>query len=244
MASARTATNRGDAGLLEGSRTVSHRRDSVANRQRLLAATGRLLARGERPRNLQQVAAEAGLSAATAYRHFESLEAAMAAYAHFTIVSMQEFAARQEVTGSELLTILSSEWVRLIRERGPAMVHLRSPDGFLQRRHSGDQLIRDTCQYLEPAVQGILAELALPAEALEYGLFLWNVMFDPREVLDLVGTLGWSDEIVVDRLMASYFPALGTFVIVGSGRAGHAAQTSPGQLRSDGGPSEAGTSPG
>jgi AcrR family transcriptional regulator len=184
------------------------RRDSVANRERLLAATGRLLARGERPKNLQHVATEAGLSAATAYRHFESLDAALGAYAHFTIVAMQEFAARQEAQGSELLRILSTEWVRLIRERGPAMVHLRSPDGFLQRRRSGDRLIGDTCAYLEPAVRGIVEELDLPADALEYGLFLWNVMFDPREVLDLVGTLGWSDELLVTRLMASYFPAL------------------------------------
>lgn len=208
MASTRTAAKHGDGGALKGSRTVSHRRDSVANRQRLVDATGQLLARGERPRNLQQVAAEAGLSAATAYRHFESLEAAMQAYAHSTIVSMQQFAAAQETTGSELLRILSSEWVRLIRERGPAMVHLRSPEGFLRRRRSGDRLITDTCTYLEPAVRAILAELDLPPDTLEYGLFLWNVMFDPREILDLLGTLGWSDDLLVDRLMASYFPAM------------------------------------
>ena len=240
----RTATKPGDSELPAGSRVVSHRRDSVASRQRLLAATGRLLARGERPRNLQQVAAEAGLSAATAYRHFESLEAAMAAYAHFTIASMQEFAADQQATGSELLRILSAEWVRLIRERGPAMVHLRSPDGFLQRRRSGDGLITDTCAYLEPAVRGILDELGLPAEALEYGLFLWNVMFDPREVLDLVGTLGWSDELLVDRLMASYFPALSTFATGGSVRAGDAGQTSCRQPRPGTGPRGAGASSG
>jgi AcrR family transcriptional regulator len=211
MAVGNTATEHGGQGAPEGSRTVSQRRDSVASRQRLLAATGRLLARGERPRNLQQVAAEAGLAAATAYRHFESLDAALQAYAHFTIVSMQQFAAEQEATGSELLRILSTEWVRLIRERGPAMVHLRSPDGFLHRRRSGDRLITDTCTYLEPAVRGILAEIGLPADALEYALFLWNVMFDPREVLDLLYTLGWPGDVLVDRLMASYFPALRAF---------------------------------
>jgi AcrR family transcriptional regulator len=208
MAESGSARARAESNLLPGSRTTLQRRDSIANRERLIAAAGSLLARGERPRNLQQVATEAGLSAATAYRHFESLDAAMKAYAHRTILSMQEFADRQEARGEELLRILSSEWVRLIRERGPAMVHLRSPEGFLHRRRSGDRLITDTCMYLEPAVLGILDELELPPEALEYGLFLWNVMFDPREVLDLLGTLGWSDDLLVGRLMTSYVPAL------------------------------------
>lgn len=194
--------------VLAGSKTVSRRRDSVASRHRLLAVTGQLLAEGRRPRNLQQIASEAGLSAATAYRHFGSLEDALQAYAHQTVLAMGDFAAGQSAQGLELLRLISREWARLARERGPAMVHLRSARGFLERRISGERVIADTCAYLEPAVRGVLGEFGLPDEHLAYGLFLWNVMFDPREILDLHSTLGWSEDEIVDRLLKSYVAAL------------------------------------
>jgi AcrR family transcriptional regulator len=193
---------------LAGTKTSSRRRDSVASRDRILEVAGRLLAKGEGPRNLQQIASEAGLSVATAYRHFGSLDDVLQAYSHRTVLAMRDFAAGQSAEGLELLRIISTEWVRLARERGPAMVYLRSERGFLERRRAGDRLIADTCAYLEPAVRGALAELGLPPDRLELGLFLWNVMFDPREVLDLRGTLGWSDAEIVERLLASYVAGL------------------------------------
>src|SRR5207302_11031359 len=126
---------------------------------RLLATTGQLLTERRGPRNLQQIASEAGLSAATAYRHFGSLEDALQAYAHQTVLMMHEFAAAQTVCGLELLRLISAERVRLSRERGPAMVRLRSERGFLERRAAGEQVITDTCAYLEPVVRSVLEEL-------------------------------------------------------------------------------------
>jgi AcrR family transcriptional regulator len=182
-------------------RSPSTRRDSRESRKRLLDATGRLLARQEPPRNLQHIASEAGLAVATAYRHFGSLDDALQAYAHQTVLSMGEFAAQQSLCGLSLLTALSREWVRLTRERGPAMVHLRSRRGFLERRREDEPIISATCAYLEPAMVQLLAEEALPAEALETALFLWNILFDPREILDLLGTLAWEEGELVERLL-------------------------------------------
>ncbi|MEU4726038.1 TetR/AcrR family transcriptional regulator [Nonomuraea dietziae] len=168
----------------------------------------RLLVEGGRPRSLQQIAAEAGLSSATAYRHFGSLEDALQAYTHQTVLAMKEFAAAQQTHGRDLLKRISAEWVRLARERGPAMVHLRSARGFLERREAGERVIMDTCAYLEPAVASVLGELRLDEKHLAFGVYLWNVMFDPREVLDLHHTLGWPQEEIVDRLLDSYIAAL------------------------------------
>jgi AcrR family transcriptional regulator len=186
---------------LAGQRSEPRRRDSRESRRKLLDATGRLLADGPLPRSIEHVAIEAGLSAATAYRHFASLDDLLRAYAHQTILTIADFAAEQTATGAELLRIVTAEWIRVTKERGPAMVQLRSRRGWLARREEGDPIIRDTCLYLEPAVRGIIDEEGLSEEALEVGLFLWNITFDPREILDLMGTLGWRDDQVLDRLL-------------------------------------------
>jgi AcrR family transcriptional regulator len=189
---------------LSGARSTSTRRDSRESRRRLLDATGRLLAAEDGPRSLQHIASEAGLAGATAYRHFASLDDALQAYAHQTVLSMGRFAERQTGSGFKLLRALSIEWVRLTRARGPAMVHLRSRRGFLERRRADERIITDTCAYLEPAMAGVLNEEGLPADALEVALFLWNVLFDPREILDLLATLGWTDDELVERLLAAF----------------------------------------
>jgi AcrR family transcriptional regulator len=189
---------------LAGQRSEPLRRDSRENRRKLLDATGRMLAEGNRPRSMEQIAVEAGLSAATAYRHFASLDRILQAYAHQTILGMADFAAAQTATGAELLRIVTAEWIRVTKQRGPAMVQLRSRRGWLARREEGDPIIVDTCRYLEPALGGMIAEEKLPQEALEVGLFLWNITFDPREILDLMQTLGWTDEQVLDRLLRSW----------------------------------------
>ena len=193
---------------LVGERSEPQRRDSRESRRKLLDTTGRMLASGRRPRSLQQLAVEAGLSGATAYRHFRSLDDVLRAYAHQTIQTMGEFTAAQDATGAELLRLVTAEWIRITRERGPAMVQLRSRRGWLERRAAGDPIILDTCIYLEPAIRGIIADERLPAESLEVGLFLWNITFDPREILDLIETLGWSDEQVLDRLLRVYHAGL------------------------------------
>ncbi len=189
---------------------MPQRSDSRASRRRLIEATGRLLAQDEPPRSIQHIAHEAGLSNATAYRHFASLGDALHAYAHQTVLAMGDFAAAQSASGYERLEVLSREWVRLVHERGPAMVHLRSHRGFLERRRAGERIIADTCAYLEPAVAGVIDNDGLPPATLEFGLFLWNVLFDPREVLDLLETLGWDDDEVVGRLLAAFLAALRT----------------------------------
>jgi AcrR family transcriptional regulator len=186
---------------LAGQRSEPRRRDSRESRRKLLDTTGEMLAAGDRPRSMQHVAVQAGLSAATAYRHFRSLDDVLRAYAHQTILTIGEYAAKQTATGAELLRLTTAEWIRVTRERGPAMVRLRSPRGWLERRTRGDPIIRDTCLYLEPPLRHMIAEEGLSPESLEVGLFLWNLTFDPREILDLIQTLGWTDEEVLDRLL-------------------------------------------
>jgi AcrR family transcriptional regulator len=144
---------------------------------------------------------QAGVSAATAYRHFRSLDDVLRAYAHETILTIGDYAAKQTATGADLLRLTTAEWIRVTHERGPGMVQLRSPRGWLARRMEGDPIIRDTCVYLEPPLRDMIADERLAPDSLEVGLFLWNLTFDPREILDLITTLGWTDEQVLDRLL-------------------------------------------
>jgi hypothetical protein len=68
----------------------------------------------------------------------------------------------------------------------------RSPEGFLARRATGEAVIGAVCRHVEPLVRDALDELGMPEDSLEVALFLWNAIYDPREILDLRRTLRWT----------------------------------------------------
>ncbi len=86
-------------------------------------------------------------------------------------------------------------WVTACLEHGELAVHLRSPDGFLQRRDAGDPVISYACAQIEPLLDVLDGDTTMM-------LFTWNVTSDPREVLDL-RRLGWDVERIADFVTRS-----------------------------------------
>ena len=169
-----------------GARSTPTRSDGRASRRRLLAAAGALLA-AQRPFSLTEVARAAGVSPATAYRHFQSAEDVAQA---FTAGFVDDFELR--AAGTTELAALCSIWVTTILEWGPALAHLRSPEGFLARRRRE-----------EPVLLRSLVPLERALGSDEYALSVWNALADPREVLDQHATLGWPAQRIAARLHTS-----------------------------------------
>lgn len=191
-------------------RNPGRRTDSRATRKRLLSAVGRLLDHGHRDLNLHLVAEEAEVSTATAYRYFGSIDEAVFAYVvQFPDDVAEAFARRDEgQTGVARLALWSSTWIRLVDEWGTPLVHLRSPDGFLARRQAGEPVISTVCRHLEPPLLEAMDEIGVERERLPIAAFLWNLLYDPREILDLRRTLGWTRVRIEERLLAMFMGAL------------------------------------
>ena len=94
------------------------------------------------------------------------------------------FSEKQTAVGVELLTTVSREWVTIVLRHGGAMIHTRSETGYLTR-------LRDRTEYLTAQAQALQHPIASAAEELglgnpgDIGLFLWNILFDAREIIDL-----------------------------------------------------------
>src|SRR4051794_8847542 len=173
-------------------RNPGRRADSRATRERILSALGRLLDHGHDDVTLQTVAEEAGVSTATAYRYFGSTEEAVVAYTiQFADAVAAAVGEREDgEEGLARLALWSSTWIQLIDEGwGNSLVQLRSPEGFLARRARREPVIQSVCVHLEPMMEEALADLELAPDSLDVALFLWNAIYDPREILDLRRTL-------------------------------------------------------
>lgn len=172
-------------------RFIPRRSDSHSTRARLIAAVGDYAGvHGAVPERLADVAAHAGLSVATAYRHFQSNEDVVRAHLLLLpqrAVELFEQTDRRQTGGAERLHRWNRAWAKASLEHGPSAVRLRSPAGFLERRARCDPAVCFVCDHVEPLLVA-LTDDHLPA------LVVWNAVSDPREVVDLAATLKWSLE--------------------------------------------------
>jgi len=76
------------------------------------------------------IAAEAGISVATAYRHFTSVEEVLNAYCQEVGQLLLDKSIGQRCSGMEKLENVSRYWIKLVRERGAAMVPMRNHRGL------------------------------------------------------------------------------------------------------------------
>lgn len=183
------------------------RSDTERNRRRLVKAAAYLVARRGSTVKMADVAERAEVSTATAYRHYGSVDDILAQFRYEVGERLREFSAKQEIHGVALLAAVSQHWVDLVVKHGGAMVHTRSDEGYLARLRSG-------ATYLTVQADALLGPLAEAAEELgisdpgDEGLFLWNILFDPREIFDLLETVGLDKEAVGRRLVAALCGAL------------------------------------
>ena len=179
------ANERADLTTLAG-RDLSERADTRRTRDKLVEALRQWVAmHGAPPQRLAEVAELAGVSNATAYRHFASLDDVIQAVVlELPVRAVELFETTN--TGDDPLDAFRQWnrcWVEACLEGGGLAVHLRSPAGFLQRRNEGDPVIGYACDQIEPLLAALAGDTTLM-------LFTWNLTSDPREVLDL-HRLGW-----------------------------------------------------
>ncbi|MFJ5958914.1 TetR/AcrR family transcriptional regulator [Paenarthrobacter sp. NPDC092416] len=180
--------------------------DMQRNRTLLVDAAGRLFGAG-RSATMTEIAVEAGISTATAYRHFTSVDDVLAAYRFEVGRELREFSRSEESDGLELLNAVCHKWVQLVVQHGESMVHTRSAEGYLARVRAGAYYLTVQAEALERPLEE--ASRALGIHHLgDEALFLWNGFFDPREIYDLIRSLGLSAEQVSARLVRTFTAAL------------------------------------
>lgn len=189
-------------------RTSGQRTDARLNRQRLLAAVGRLLAESGRL-TLAELAVEAGVSRSTTYRNFDGPNEAIDAYIADFLTDFEAAVNTSELEDSLLrLHELCNAWGRLVQERSHALVHVRSVEGYLARARREDPIIGRIHGIITRAVATAVADGQLPPVDLDYAAFLWNLLLDPRELLDLAVHRDQSVQQVTEALTADYITIL------------------------------------
>lgn len=182
------------------------RSDTLRNRKHIIRSAGRLFAEG-RQATMADIARAAEVSTATAYRHFASVDEVLARFRFDVGSELMEYSRQQQVTGLALLRVVSTKWVELVVTHGRAMVHTRSGEGYLARLRTGATHLTVQADALSPALRDTCLELGVDDPGDE-AMFLWNILFDPREIFDLIDTLGLGPEDTAGRLVATLIGAL------------------------------------
>ncbi|KPM51291.1 TetR family transcriptional regulator [Frankia sp. R43] len=206
-----TAVDLVEAPAERSARSRRTRSDFLASRRDLLDAVGRLLARNGRRFSLVDLAAEAGVSTATAYRHFTDVHDALDVY-YLQLIDVLVTDIRALSTGDDHLgnfEVVCEVWVRSVARWGRAAVHVRSAQGYLARLRGQDDLVSRLHEVLAPVLVGLAETGVLPPQEAEYAVLLWASVFDERVIVDLLDTLGWSVEQVAQKLTASALRMLG-----------------------------------
>lgn len=177
------------------------RSDTERNRKSLIQAAAKLFEVAEKPISMTEIAAKAGVSVATAYRQFTSVEEVLNTYRHDVGLLLLEYSQKQACTGLEKLDKVSRYWIKLVRQRGAAMVPMRNRRGYLERLWEGAEYLLVQANAVRPALKESMEEMGLP-DIGDKAVFLWNILFDPREIFDLIDTVGLTEKQVGTQLMA------------------------------------------
>ncbi|HOQ53664.1 MAG TPA: TetR/AcrR family transcriptional regulator [Micropruina sp.] len=193
------------------------RSDTARNRRQIIKAAADLVAAEGPNVRMSDVAERAEVSLATAYRHFSSVDEALVQYRMDAGLKLYAHSVSSEARGLELLKDVSDYWITLVLRHGRVMVTTRSREGFLKRLRSGARYLTVAADALDEPIRQAAAELGLPDPGDE-GMFLWNMMFDPREIFDMVETLGLTQEQVGQRLVGAFCGALQGWIHASSSR--------------------------
>lgn len=183
------------------------RSDTERNRRRLIKAAAYLVARRGSSVRMTDVAERAEVSPATAYRHFGSVDEILSQFRFDVGERLLAFSEKCDDHGLTKLEAVCEHWVRLVVRHGGAMVHTRSEQGYLERLRDGLPYLTVQSEALLPAIAEAAEELGIDNPGDE-ALFLWNMMFDPREIFDLLRTVGLSEEEAARRLFAAFCGAM------------------------------------
>ncbi|WP_299569573.1 TetR/AcrR family transcriptional regulator [uncultured Williamsia sp.] len=177
------------------------RSDAVRSRSALTDAVERLLEEGRVDFSIPELASEAGVGVATAYRHFPSPSDALHAY--YSRAAGQLTAALDEIDVDDppaRFDAFCEQWVAQAEVWGPAVRHIRSHEGFIERLVAGDPAIVALHATLAGVVEALVAKGAIPTADVTATVLLWVTIFDERVVYDLGRHHGWSTQQIVEHL--------------------------------------------
>jgi AcrR family transcriptional regulator len=180
----------------------------LLRREQLIDAMETLLSQGKLPETMADLGRAADMSTATTYRYFQSLEDVAQAYLVRTMTGLRDFSVQRPETGTALLRVITRFWVGVVIEHGKVLVQVRSRRGFLERLH---RQVPSTVLGVEArrrALLGVLAEKHLSSQMLDEAAMLYNTMFDPREILDLIQIRGFDADRVTHVLIGAFIAAL------------------------------------
>lgn len=161
------------------------RKDVVRNNRAILQAAGEIMKVDPEGVTIPAVAERAGLSAPTVYRYYSSTEALLGRYLTEVVSQVRDFSHDCNTTGPALFDDVLAEWGKIVETYGPGLVQLRSRRGFLERLRAGDETMQVVREAWERPLRRLMRAHDLSDEHFESALFLFNMMFDPRELLDL-----------------------------------------------------------
>lgn len=194
---------------------------TMARRIQLIDAMEGLLTAGMLPSTMAELAKAAGMSTATAYRHFQSLEEVAQAYLVTTMTRLRDFSVNRTETATALLYVVSRYWIDIIQEHGGVLVQIRSRRGFYDRLQHGVASTELGFEARREALLGVLAEYDLPASMIEDAAMLYNTMFDPRDILDLIKLRGLAPDDATRVLISAFIGALKGWHLGFAGKAQH-----------------------
>lgn len=177
------------------------RSDSVRNEQALVRAVGELLREDPEAATMPTVADRAGLSLATAYRYFPTLDALHRRFMLSVVERLLEETENLHETGQERFVAILRRWLTVVDKYGPAMVLVRSREGFLTRLEQGEPQTVALDRIWGSAIRGIMAEEGVPPDRYDLALSLYNALLNSREILDLRVARGMDDEQLSSHLV-------------------------------------------
>lgn len=183
------------------------RKDVVRNNRSILRAAGEIIRVDPTALTIPAVAERAGLSAPTVYRYYPSAEALLSRYMIEVDAQIRDYSHDSDIPGPELFDDVLREWGEIIAVYGPGLVQLRSRKGFFERLDVGDTAMVIVREAWERPIRRLLRAHGVDDDYFEGALFLFNMMFDPRELLDLTGR-GMSMTEALTVLRAGYLAAL------------------------------------
>jgi len=161
------------------------RQDAVENKRELIRAVGELLRENPEEATMPAVAERAGLSLTTAYRYFPTLGDLHKTFMLSVIAQLGEVTSLLKSSGTIRFKEILYHWMQVVDMYGPAMVRVRSREGFLTRYHAGESHTRAMEQVWGKAIRGMLAERDIPSHAFPLALTVFNALANSREVIDI-----------------------------------------------------------
>lgn len=177
-------------------------------RTQILEALDHLVSEGKTPASLTELGHAAGLSTATTYRYFNSMDEVVRTYLVRVMSELRDYSDRQPETGVALLRKVSRFWIGMCELHGPVLVQIRSRVGFYERIQNATESTVVGLSARRRALVGTLEELNLSPGLIEDAGMLYNMMFDPRDILDTMKMRGVSPDNLTTLMVDSFTAAL------------------------------------